>query len=119
MKPIVLIGEWKLMGKHTIGITIFPFIFLKKSYFDRQSKEVLETTINHEKIHIRQQIELLVVFFYLFYFLEYFIKNFKYTFKETVYMNLSFEREAYKNESNKDYLKTRKFWSFIKYIIKY
>jgi hypothetical protein len=118
MKPIVLMGEWKLMGKRTIGVTIFPFIFLKKSYFDKQPKEVLETTINHEKIHIKQQIELLVVFFYLWYFLEYYVKNFKYTFKEDVYMNLSFEREAYENESNKDYLKTRKFWSFIKYLIK-
>lgn len=106
------------MGKRTIGITIFPFIILKKSYFDKQPKELLDITINHEKIHIKQQIELLVVFFYLWYFLEYYIKNFKYTFKEDVYLNLSFEREAYENESNKDYLKTRKFWSFIKYVIK-
>ncbi|MGK0254765.1 MAG: hypothetical protein ACI9OE_002275, partial [Mariniflexile sp.] len=32
------------------------------------------------------------------------------------YRNISFEREAYANEMYLDYLKQRKFWSFLKYL---
>jgi hypothetical protein len=116
MKPIIIISNWKLMGKRTIGITIFPFILLKKSYFENKSNDFLQKTINHEKIHIKQQIELLVIFFYVWYALEWYIKSLKYN--TLAYENLSFEREAYNNEEKLDYLKTRKNWSFIKYIIK-
>jgi len=31
------------------------------------------------------------------------------------YMNISFEKEAYANENNLDYLKTRKPFQFLKY----
>jgi hypothetical protein len=112
---IVLISNWKLMGKRTIGITLFPFILLKKSYFDRQPSQVLETTINHEKIHIKQQVELLVIFFYLWYALEFYIKSLKHGL--SAYERISFEREAYANENNLEYLKIRKPWSFIKYVL--
>lgn len=47
------------------GITLFPFIFLKRK--DMLENKVL---INHEKIHLRQQIELLIVPFYAFYILS-------------------------------------------------
>lgn len=113
--PIVKIGEWKLFGAKTIGITIFPFIFLRKSYFDTPGFENIRiTTINHESIHIKQQLELLIIPFYLWYFLECFIKFFKFGFD--AYYHISFEKEAYANENNLDYLSNRKFWSFFKYI---
>jgi hypothetical protein len=32
------------------------------------------------------------------------------------YRNLSFEREAYVNESNLEYLETRKYFSFLNYL---
>ena len=32
------------------------------------------------------------------------------------YKNLSFEREAYKNEADLKYIKTRKHWAFLYYI---
>jgi beta-lactamase regulating signal transducer with metallopeptidase domain len=112
--PIVKQGEWKWMGKRTMGVTIFPFIFLRKSYCDKQPKRELDVLIRHESIHIAQQKELLVIFFYVWYFLEWFIKFFKYSF--LAYREISFEREAYYNELSENYLQNRRFWSFLKYL---
>jgi hypothetical protein len=92
------------------GITIFPFIFIKHPGLKEDA-----TFINHEKIHIRQQAELLIVFFYLAYIAEYLYLLIKYKNKVKAYEHLSFEREAYENESDFNYLKTRKPFSFIKY----
>jgi hypothetical protein len=44
------------------------------------------------------------------------IKYLKYKSPQLAYRNISFEREAYDNEHNLDYLGKRKFWHFIKYI---
>jgi len=118
MKIPIIIYNDKFLDRMSIlmnvgGTTLFPFIILREHY---KSQEILKNriTLNHEKIHIEQQKELLVVFFYLFYFLEYFIKLFKYG--QDAYYNLSFERESYVNGSNLEYLKTRKRYSFLKYI---
>lgn len=116
--PIIKYGEYWILGARTIGITIFPFIFLKKSYFERipfQKEERLKKTINHEKIHIKQQIELLVIPFYILYFLFYFVNLFR---KGDAYLNIPFEREAYANEYDYEYLNKRKWFSWIKYIKK-
>lgn len=114
MNPILKIKDFKFFGDRTIGLTIFPFIFLKKSYFENNS-ELLNETINHESIHIQQQKELLVLFFYLWYFIEFLIRRI-FTNSDKAYETISFEKEAYENEKNPDYLKDRKFWAFIKYI---
>ena len=75
-----------------------------------------QTLINHEKIHLRQQVELLVVPFYLVYGVEFLVRLFQYKKWHLAYRNISFEREAYANEMYLDYLKQRKFWSFLKYL---
>lgn len=74
--------------------------------------------INHEKIHLRQQLELLIIPFFVLYVLEFFIRLVQYREWELAYRNISFEREAYKNEKNHNYLKSRTFWSFKKYFRK-
>ncbi len=112
--PIIKIQKCRLLGRLVIGITLYPYIFLKKSYVDLMTPEKLKENINHESIHIKQEEQLLVIFFYLWYEIEYCIKYIKYN--HNTYRNLSFEREAYENEGNLDYLKTRKFWAFLKYI---
>lgn len=106
-----LIVSKYLIPKGYAGMTVFPFIILKqKSYLDNKS------TINHEKIHIRQQIELLILPFYLIYFGNLFINIIRYRNFQMAYRNIIFEREAYANEKNLDYLKSRSFWRFLKYI---
>jgi hypothetical protein len=115
-KPIVKIGEWRFFGKRTVGLTVFPFIFIRKSYTERINEEKLEQIINHESIHIRQQKELFVIIFYLWYFLEFLIRYLKTFDFDEAYYSISFEKESYENEKNLEYLKNRKFWSFLKYL---
>ena len=97
-----------IIPKGFIGLTLYPFIFIKRKDL-RYNYEL----INHEKIHLKQQQELLIVFFFLFYITEWFVKLIIYKNKHLAYRNLSFEREAYLNENNLYYLEKRKFWSFI------
>ena len=90
------------------GITIFPFIFIGKKSTDRL------ILVNHERIHIRQQIELLFLGFIILYFVEYFINRMKMD-AHAAYRAFSLEREAYANDQNLNYLNTRKTFAFIKY----
>jgi len=94
-----------------VGITVFPFVFLKHKALKHN-----KVIINHEKIHLRQQLEMLVILFYIMYATEFFIKLIIYKNWKLAYLNLSFEREAYCNEYNGVYLKSRKFWYFLKYL---
>lgn len=52
---MILISKY-LVPKGYVGITLFPFIVLRQSRM--KDDPVL---INHEKIHLRQQLELLVI----------------------------------------------------------
>jgi len=72
--------------------------------------------MNHERIHIRQQVELLVLPFYIVYLIEYAFGLIKYRNRMNAYMNISFEREAYKYDSDLDYLKKRKLWGWRMFI---
>jgi hypothetical protein len=59
--------------------------------------------------------EMLYVFFYLFYVTEWLIRLLRY--KGRAYYNISFEREAYINMSNNDYLKERRPYAWLKYLL--
>jgi hypothetical protein len=85
---------------------MFPFIIVAR-------KELRNDTVfmNHERIHLRQQLELLIIPFYIWYLLEYLILRFKYNHQQA-YRNIVFEKEAYQKESDLDYLKQRKLWNF-------
>ena len=69
--------------------------------------------INHERIHIRQQLETLIVGFYLIYFLEFIFYRFNHT-RYNAYKMISFEREAYQYENDIDYLKKRKCYAWLR-----
>lgn len=99
-----------LVPKGYTGITVFPFVFLKTKALKDDA-----VLVNHERIHLKQQLELLVIPFYLFYMIEFIIRLIQYRQWYTAYRNISFEREAYCNEIDLNYLKTRSFWSFTKY----
>ena len=92
------------------GITIFPFVIFTHA----EDKENI-VVVNHERIHIRQQLELLILPFYIWYFIEFFIRLIQFKNKSQAYRNISFEREAYANEKDLEYLKSRSFWRFLKY----
>lgn len=100
-----------LIPKGYRGLAVFPFVFLKYSV-DKENPPF----VNHERIHLRQQLELLVIPFFLWYFLEFLLRLVQYRNMNLAYRNISFEREAYPNEKDLDYLKQSSFWTFLKYI---
>ena len=67
-------------------------------------------TPHFHSIYLAQQRELLVIFFYIWYLIDFGIKYLKYKDKYRAYRNIIFEREAYENDNNLDYLKTRKIY---------
>ncbi|EDP97607.1 hypothetical protein KAOT1_20632 [Kordia algicida OT-1] len=93
------------------GITLFPFIFLRSAK-DKENHVLM----HHERIHLRQQRELLVLPFYFLYLLEWLIRLCIYRDRYTAYRTLSFEQEAYINERDLDYLKNRKLFQFLRYM---
>ncbi|WET04299.1 hypothetical protein [Flavobacterium sp. YJ01] len=100
-----------LIPKGYRGMALFPFVLVKYD-FDKSN----EVFVNHEKIHLRQQIELLIIPFFIWYVLEFFIRLIQYKNKDLAYRNISFEREAYAKESDINYLKNRGFFQFLNYI---
>lgn len=100
-----------IIPKRYIGLTIYPFIFLKSKVL--KENKIL---INHEKIHLKQQIELLWLLFFCWYFIEFLIRLIQYKKWNIAYQNISFEKEAYQNELNTNYLHTRKPFSFLRYL---
>lgn len=106
---MILISKY-IVPKGYIGITIFPFMFLKQKALKENA-----VLINHEKIHLRQQIELLIIPFFIIYGFEFLVRLIQYKKWNTAYSNISFEREAYRNERNLNYLKSRSTWSFLSY----
>ena len=69
--------------------------------------------INHERIHTAQQRELLFVFFYIIYIIEWLVRL---PMRGNAYRNISFEREAYSNQRNLGYLKSRQLFAWRHYL---
>ncbi len=99
-----------LVPKNFTGMSLWPFIILK--YKGLKSDKVF---LNHERIHLRQQLELLIIPFYVWYGVEFILRLIQYRNRKEAYRNISFEREAYRNEKDLDYLKTRSLWRFLIY----
>lgn len=90
------------------GITIFPFIFIIEE--EKGNKQLL----NHEKIHIEQQIETLWFFFWIIYGLSFVVQFIKERNFTLAYRNIIFEKEAFENQDNLNYLNTRKRFNWLK-----
>lgn len=87
------------------GLALFPFILIRQGNPSAR-------LINHERIHHRQQLELLILPFYVWYLLEYAYHRLRGLPHYAAYMAIRFEREAYRHDGEPDYLKRRKFWAF-------
>lgn len=59
---------------------------------------------------------MLVIPFYVIYLINYLINLVIYRQHDKAYREIIFEREAYANEQNGDYLSQRPVWSFMKYV---
>lgn len=90
------------------GLALFPFILSRR-------KAPGKIFLNHERIHLRQQFEMGLVLFYIWYFAEYLVRLIEFGDHSKAYYNISFEREAYRNERDLEYLRKRRFWGFLQY----
>lgn len=70
--------------------------------------------MNHERIHLRQQLELLVLGFYLLYLGEFFIRLLLTRSPYLAYRSISFEQEAYEYDKNMNYLRERNYFASFK-----
>ena len=89
------------------AITLFPFIISRE--------KMSEDTLRHETIHIAQQKELFVLFFYILYGWDYLRGYLKYGDKQKAYFQIRFEQEAYEHMYDEEYLKKRKRFAWRKY----
>ena len=88
-------------GELPAGMAFFPFVIINSEV------EPTPELINHERIHLRQQLEMLVIPFYIWYLIAYYRRG---------YMQVSFEKEAYANDSDLNYLKKRRIFGFMRYL---
>ncbi|MEO7214988.1 hypothetical protein [Mucilaginibacter sp.] len=90
------------------AMALFPIILLRDE--EMRNDEVL---LNHERIHLRQQAELLVLPFYVLYFLNYLVNLARYRSHYKAYLMISFEQEAYQRELDMAYLGRRKWCNWL------
>lgn len=89
------------------AINLFGVLFVRKGC------KMSDTDLNHEAIHTAQMKEMGYIFFYLWYLIEWIIRLFK---KGNAYHNISFEKEAYKNQSWLIYPHIRQSYSWLDYL---
>lgn len=119
-----------------IAMTVYPFLFIRKKmacFFDEKDER-------HENIHGMQQLEMLVVgilslcflaffgcgwwsflalpIFFWWYYIEMGIRYILYGNRKLAYKNISFEQEAFLNESDVVYLSHRKPFDWLSFLFK-
>ena len=115
-----------------VAITVWPFVFVRR---DEEAK-FDKVAGNHESIHGEQQIEmgivglfltlaaflitcslwsmLLIPVYFWWYLIEWLLRSVFGT--GNAYRNISFEREAYANEKDLDYIHQRDMFAWIGYM---
>jgi hypothetical protein len=106
MKPLILV----VSNLRADGMALYPFILVRKHDF--KDDKVL---ICHERIHLRQQLELLILPFYMLYLFNYLVNLLRYKDHHMAYLNIVFEKEANANQADPKYLMARPFWAWLKY----
>ena len=104
---ICIYNKW-IPFKGFNAINILGILFVRRGGY------VGTVTINHERIHTRQQVEMLFIFFYLWYFVEWVILLVRYRNWMKAYRNIRIEREAFDNERNLNYLGQRKPYAWLR-----
>lgn len=94
----------------------FSYVNLFGVLFTRRYRPISDVTFNHEQIHTEQMKEMLYVFFYLWYIMEWLVRLIILRDSHQAYRAISFEREAYNNQTNLTYLGGRKRYRWLTYI---
>jgi hypothetical protein len=91
-----------------MAIALYQFIIASQS--EKQNKPLF----NHEKIHLKQQTELLVVFFYMLYIVNTVYNMVRYLNMKKAYLLNIFESEAYSHEYDRDFLSSRSIFAIFR-----
>jgi hypothetical protein len=107
------------------------YIILPWAVYAAPKAKILENDLSHEAIHMAQWRELFIIGFLFWYIIEWLIRVVIYTLQwiingckkgafswHELYRNISFEREAYDNQYDLNYLKSRRRFNFARYIKK-
>lgn len=100
--------------KGFFAINLFGTLFIRQEK-GKPEPYVSPRIINHESIHTEQMKELGYIFFYIWYFIEWLLEVLLPPYNKA-YHDISFEEEAFNNENNLNYLKSRKRYSWIKFV---
>lgn len=129
---IIIKNNFIPFGRYTT-MNLFGLFFTKRD-------NLRDDTINHEKIHSVQILELAIVgilitlllififnisywylllggsLFYIWYLIEYMFVRFFHKKQNDGYHDISLEEEAYNNEDDLNYLDNRKWFAWFKYL---
>lgn len=112
MLPLKIYTRRKIFNYYT-GLSFFVFIWICKLTRDEVK------LIRHEKIHFRQQVEMLFVFHWMFYVLFYLVSRLKGYGHYAAYRFNPFELEAFTKEDDVDYLRKRRPYAWVAYLGSY
>lgn len=93
------------------AMALYPFMLFKSGALKKDA-----LIINHEKIHFKQQQELLILPFYILYLLHYLLNRLKYKNHDQAYQQICFELEAYSHDLDLDYLQKRKPYAWVRFL---
>ena len=106
-RPVIVRCPWMWKG---YCMNLFGTLWARDtSWIDRY-------VINHERIHTAQMRELLFIPFYVVYVLEWLVRLVQYRDPHKAYLNISFEREAYRHGHDMTYLTRRRHYAFLHYM---
>jgi hypothetical protein len=106
MIPFKIYTRKKIFNFYT-GMSFFIFIWIWRMTKDEAR------LVRHEKIHFLQQLEMLFIFHWILYVFFYVVSRSKGHGHYSAYRHNPFEIEAYNNEHDTDYLKSRKRFAWM------
>ena len=117
------LAKRKMIDAHGMKVVVnkilppkgFKIIVFGKWMFVKPSTFLVQRDYNHEATHLAQQKELLFVFFYLMYVLEWLVRLLITFNAKKSYRTISFEQEAYENDTYKNWVHERPHYYWLKY----
>ena len=103
----------KIIRTHYIPFKGFSALNCLGVLFVHHGVYLSSELMNHERIHTAQMREMLFVPFYIVYLVEWLVRLMM---RGNAYRNISFEREAYDNQRDPDYLRHRRHYAWLRYM---
>ena len=103
----------KIIRTKYIPLRGFSAINLLGILFVHPGVYLAQELVNHERIHTAQILEMGIIGFYVWYVVEWMVRLLR---RGNAYRKISFEREAYDNQRDLDYLQHRRHYAWRKYL---